>query len=440
MAAGTRPLSVHGRGSCLSPWYVARSWLSPAPPSSRSGWPSRHTQPGPQRAHQEAGHRESPPSGCRSQTRAVLAGPAQPAGGRAVRRARGAAQRRGAPLRKAVAPTLQPPTVAGQRITSDESQRGFEGLDIRDKVFSQGFELEPPDQGLCGGCSGLRPFSWRRPTSRSPCSTLRRISTRLLRSASTSSPACRPFDPADRPFGPFLSDPKCYFDPDTGRWYHTVLEADVDPDTGALSGGANTLVAAEPVAGSVGVLQRIRDRRITRRTARCASVISRCSAPTPPASSSPPPSTTSPRPRARPASSAPSSTPSTSARWRRAAPPTSCIWSWPQLTGSLQPATVPSGRFETAQGGTEYLMGALDCEVPDCSVDPDSLENTIHVWALTHTATLQSPHPDLRLFDRTVKSQVYGQPVPQRQKHGHAPARRSRTTSRYRPWSPTTRA
>ena len=92
-----------------------------------------------------------------------------------------------------------------------------------------------------------------------------------------------------------------------------------------------------------------------------------------------------------------------------------------QFTGTVQPATSPSGRYETAQSGTEYFMSAQDCEPPDCHVDPDSLENTIHVWALTHTATLRSAHPDLRLFDRTVKSQVYGQPVPQRQKPGTHP-------------------
>jgi hypothetical protein len=92
-----------------------------------------------------------------------------------------------------------------------------------------------------------------------------------------------------------------------------------------------------------------------------------------------------------------------------------------QFTGTVQPATAPSGRYETAQSGTEYLMSAQDCEPPDCHVDPDSLENTIHVWAITHTASLRSAHPDLRLFDRTVKSQVYGQPVPQRQKNGIHP-------------------
>src|SRR4051812_39295173 len=62
-------------------------------------------------------------------------------------------------LRKG-SPALQPPTVAGQRIVSREVQTGFEGLDIRDTVFSQGFEVEPPDQGLCGGRFQTTTFLW----------------------------------------------------------------------------------------------------------------------------------------------------------------------------------------------------------------------------------------------------------------------------------------
>jgi hypothetical protein len=58
------------------------------------------------------------------------------------------------------APVLQPPRVVGQRITSNEVPTGFEGLDIRDQVFSQGFEVEPPDQGLCGGTFGSTTFLW----------------------------------------------------------------------------------------------------------------------------------------------------------------------------------------------------------------------------------------------------------------------------------------
>jgi|AMFO01.1.fsa_nt_gi hypothetical protein len=70
---------------------------------------------------------------------------------------------------------------------------------------------------------------------------------------------------------------------------------------------------------------------------------------------------------------------------------------------SLQPATVPPGGvFETAQGGTEYLMGSLD--------DFNTLTDQIVVMALTNTGSL-STTPDLTLHRVILPSQVYG-PTP----------------------------
>ena len=106
-------------------------------------------------------------------------------------------------LRKA-APALKPPRVPGLPITSVEAQRGWEGLDIRDTVFSQGFEVEPPDQGLCGGLfQGTTYLFEETATSRSRCTTPRPTSTRRRPSASTSSTASPPaVDTGHRPLRP----------------------------------------------------------------------------------------------------------------------------------------------------------------------------------------------------------------------------------------------
>ena len=123
-------------------------------------------------------------------------------------------------LRKA-APALKPPQVPGLPITSIEARRGWEGLDIRDTVFSQGFELEPPDQGLCGGTFQGTTFLWEEVNlaiglfdTQSNQYTPPALGLNALYGLG---PA---FDPDSGDFGPFLSDPKCYFDPDTGRWFH----------------------------------------------------------------------------------------------------------------------------------------------------------------------------------------------------------------------------
>ena len=327
----------------------------------------------------------------------------------------------GAELRKA-SPALQPPTVAGQRIVSNEVQAGFEGLDIRDTVFSQGFEVEPPDQGLCGGTFNGTTFLWEEvnlaiglfDTQQSQY-TPPGLGLNVLYGVGPV------FDPQTEEFGPFLSDPKCYFDPDTGRWFHTVLEADVDPESGDLTGGANTLLAVSRSRDPFGPYTIY---AIDATHARCNLCIG--DQPLLGADANGIYISTAEYDLDPPEGSpgffgAQIYAIDKLALAAGATPNVVHLEPGTQFTGTVQPATSPNARYETAQSGTEYFMSAQDCEPPDCHVDAESLENTIHVWALTHTGTLRSAHPSVRLFDRTLRSEVYGQPVPQRQKPGIHP-------------------
>src|SRR3954452_4354928 len=308
----------------------------------------------------------------------------------------------GSALRKA-APVLQPPTVGGLRITSNEVQSGFEGLDIRDTVFSQGFEVEPPDQGLCGGTFGGITFLWEEVNraiglfdTKQNQYTPPGLGLNVLYGLP---PA---FDFNTGQFGPFLSDPKCYFDPDTSRWFHTVLEADVDPSSGALTGGANTLLSVSQTADPFGPYTIY---AIDATHANCTLCIG--DQPLLGADVNGVYISTAEYDLAPPEGSPGFFGAQIYAIDKHAlasgeTPQVGHLETGTQVTGTVQPATSPSGRYETAQLGTEYFMSAQDCEPPNCHIDPDSLENTIHVWALTHTATLRSAHPDLRLFDRAV--------------------------------------
>jgi hypothetical protein len=330
--------------------------------------------------------------------------------------------REAAALRK-TPPALRPPSVTGQRITSNELQTGFEGLDIRDQVFSQGFEVEPPDQGLCGGKFGATTFLWEEVNLAIGLFDTQQnqyTPPALGLNALYGLPPAIDFSTGT--FGPFLSDPKCYFDPDTGRWFHTVLEADVDPATGDLSGGANTLLAVSRSRDPLGPYTVY---AIDASHANCTLCIG--DQPLLGADANGLYISTAEYDLAPPAGSPGFFGAQIYAIDKQAlaagssSPALVHFETGTQFTGTIQPATAPSGHYEPAQSGTEYLMSAQDCEPPDCHVDPDSLENTIHVWAITRTASLRSAHPDPRLFDRTVKSQVYGQPVPQRQKNGIHP-------------------
>jgi hypothetical protein len=53
-------------------------------------------------------------------------------------------------------------------------------------------------------------------------------------------------------FGPFLSDPKCYFDPGTRRWFATILEIDLDPSTGAFGNHSSTFIAVSDTSNPIG--------------------------------------------------------------------------------------------------------------------------------------------------------------------------------------------
>ena len=80
---------------------------------------------------------------------------------------------------------------------------------------------------------------------------------------------------------------------------------------------------------------------------------------------------------------------------------------------SIQPATVPpGGSYESAQGGTEYFVSALD---PTHTVD-----NRVSVWAITNTSSLNSS-PSLQLSNVIVNTEVYGFPPSTDQKPGSTP-------------------
>jgi hypothetical protein len=91
----------------------------------------------------------------------------------------------------------------------------FNGLDIVDQEFDNRFDLEPPDQGVCAG-SGL---------------IIEHINLVLTVYTQSGSRVIGPA-PSNFFFGvprDFLSDPRCYFDPGTSRWFMTITDiASVD--------------------------------------------------------------------------------------------------------------------------------------------------------------------------------------------------------------------
>jgi hypothetical protein len=310
---------------------------------------------------------------------------------------------------------LPPPTVPGYPVAVTPAQRGFEGLSHRDQAFASGEELEPPDQGLCGGTVSGTTFLFESVNvalALYDSSTTQYTPPLDLNSFFGQSPAV---DPATGRFGPFLSDPKCYFDPDTHRWFHTVLEIDVDPVTGEFGDRAATLLAVSASSDPLGDyhLYAIDATDPTHPGCPCLG-----DQPLLGADASGLYVSTAEFSIAGDAFNGPQLYALDKRALANGNPRVPVhIATGTRRTGTVQPATAPSGRYETAQRGTEYFMSGIDCGPPEC---PDPA-NQITVWALTHTQSLRTNNPQVRLSARTIGSEVYGQPVPQVQRPGVRP-------------------
>jgi hypothetical protein len=125
---------------------------------------------------------------------------------------------------------------------------GFNGLDAVDSGLLNGFDLEPPDQGLCAANGvvmeqvnlAAQVFTDRGSALTDPVSL----------NAFFDQPPL--FDPSTQQFGPFLSDPRCYYDPQTGRWFATVLSIDLTPDTGDFGDASSLLIAVSTSSDPAG--------------------------------------------------------------------------------------------------------------------------------------------------------------------------------------------
>jgi hypothetical protein len=111
----------------------------------------------------------------------------------------------------------------------------FDGLNHFDQRYANGgnqFSLEPPDQGLCAGngyvmeivndVMNVYDTSGADLTGAVDLNTFYGYPAQI--------------DRTNFVFGPFVTDPSCYYDPDTQHWFADVLTLDVDSGTGAFLG------------------------------------------------------------------------------------------------------------------------------------------------------------------------------------------------------------
>jgi hypothetical protein len=334
--------------------------------------------------------------------------------------------------------SLPRPSPANRSLVSRENHRGWEGLDHADQRLAAGgnqFSLEPPDQGLCVGGESPNGAEFGPEVVESVNDAL----TFYDASSSQFTPPISlsefyglapTIDRTTGRFGPFVTDPKCYFDPDTQRWFHTVAVLSQNATTGAIQAPSFVYFAVSTSAEALGsyFIYRINTTDPGHPNCPCFGdqpllgadkygfYISTAEYDLDPFGGN------FNGPQIYAFSKAALESGSIGPVVHKAG---LTHVRGGRTTGTVQPAISPNGAFETGNNGTEYFLSGFDCLPFDgCPVAPGQF-NKITVWALTNTKSLTTATPNLHLSLKDLTSEVYGSPVPQHQRPGPRPLGRS---------------
>jgi hypothetical protein len=310
---------------------------------------------------------------------------------------------------------------------------GFNGLSALDQISADDgnqASLEPPDQALCvGGGEVIEAVNDV-------------IATYDRAGATTSGPTGfvpfffpgqheETFDADGNPvsFGPFVSDPKCYFDPDLQRFFVTMLEIDDDPVTGAFEDHTTVQVAVSKTSApstdradwffyAIDTTNDGTNGTPTHPNCPCLG-----DQPLIGADRFGFYVTTNEFPLDfdNPAFNGAQVYAIDKAAAAAGSFKMQTIDGTPipleeGPAASLQPATSPTAAdWVATNGGTEYLLSSLDFD--------GTVDNRIATWALTNTSSLATATPAVKLSHVTIESEPYAFPPDAVQKKGPTPLR-----------------
>lgn len=318
----------------------------------------------------------------------------------------------------------------GEDIPGDDRQPAgarllgsFDALSMRDQRLANGgnqFSIEPPDQALCVG-NGFVLES---------VNDVIRIFDRNGQALSGvvdlntfyGYPAA--INRSTGAYGPSITDPTCYYDPQVKRFFHVVLTIEVDPASGGATGNNHLDLAVSSGADprDSWTIYRIPVQNDgTQGTPVHASCPCLGDYPHIGADEHGIYLTTNEFPFAGGFNGAQIYALSKKDLVRGAASLTlvqidtadHLLEGAPGFT--VWPAVSPAGDFADANRGTEYFLSSL-------AVFSDSgNDNRLRVWALGNTRSLDTNRPDVGLVDSTVRVRKYGVPPLSAQKAGPAP-------------------
>jgi hypothetical protein len=299
----------------------------------------------------------------------------------------------------------------------------FDGLTFRDQRLANGgnqFSVEPPDQGLCVGNGFvvesvndvIRVYDRRG----NPLTRVVDLNTFYGYPAA--------IDRTAGVFGPSLTDPTCYYDPEVNRFFHVILTLETNPANGHLT-GFNHLDLAVSSSGDPRDSWTIYRIPVQDDGTEGTPVHPNCPClgdyPHIGADANGIYLTTNEFPFSTGFNAAQIYALSKRDLVRGAVNLTlvqidttdHLLDGNPGFT--VWPAVSPNGDFSRANRGTEFFLSSL-------AVFNDSgTDNRIRVWALGNTQSLNSNRPDIDLVDSTVRVRSYGVPPLSNQKAGSTP-------------------
>lgn len=326
------------------------------------------------------------------------------------------------------------PTASGLAASNPELDLSLPGLNFTDQRLADGgnqFSVEPPDQALCVG-NGFAVES---------VNTVLRVRSSVTGSPVSAVAALNPFFTEDHqfirpagPFGEFLADPKCYYDPELQRFFLTILQLGQDPATGALDGTSFVNIAVSktgtPTTNRADWWQYELDIRNDGTNGTPDHPDCPCFGDQPLIGADKygfyvttnefdldPFGGTFNGAQIYAFDKAALAAGTMKVQRIEGAPLSSSYTTETDFPYSLQPASSPSSAdWVLGSNGTEFLLGALEFTSGNVTLD-----NRIAVWALTNTQSLTTATPDVQVDDVVVPTQVYGFPPDAVQRDGPTP-------------------
>ena len=327
-------------------------------------------------------------------------------------------------------PAVNP--IAFDAVSNAVPGQSFEGLSMWDQRTLNGFYLEPPDQGMCASTNASVGAGGRVVEAVNDVFAAYNTAGTTLKEQTLN----QFFGYPDAVLGgPELTDPSCYYDEDTGAWFVVVLTLELDPNTGNFTGENHLDInVSSPANHDPSTTTWKRYTIDTTDNGNHGSPNHGCGVdPNPKPGESMPDAcigdyphigadhygffiTTNEYPfftdgfnsaqiyalsKRKLAANQPSvpwvQFSNTKLATEKRGPTGFTIW----------PAVVPGRAYDNDNAGTEFFLSS---DAAEESGNTTGSSDTIGLWAITNSSSLDTAHPDLNLSSRALSSEPYGVP------------------------------